>query len=536
MMWTIGWRDQVWSNLNQRWDLIIIGGGITGAGILREATRAGFKALLVEAEDFASGTSSRSSKLVHGGLRYLRNAQLKLTYNSVWERERLIQEGRGLIIPMSFLMTCFSSDPLPSWTFGIGLIIYDLLALKWEHRYYDSKGIRALCPILSETNLRGGYRYIDAQTDDARLVLRILREACREGGTALNYARVEGFCRTHSGQICGVVLRDTASPKSNRTIELSSPLVINATGAWADILRAKSLPLGKHALKHHLRRLRGSHLVFPSVKLPLNRAISFCHPQDGRPVFAFPWLGVTIVGTTDIDHEDQELSNPFIRPQEVDYLMSAVNHAFPILHLEEGDIQCTYSGIRAVLDTGKSNPSKESREHIIWFENGLLTVAGGKLTTFRLTAHDALRKVRRFLPNERQYSIRSRMLDKTNIEMLQKVALDPSIKMNLLGKYGIEALEMTNMGNPDDLEPFASSNILWGELRWVCRNEGVVHLDDLLLRRVRLGLLLPNGGVSLLNRIRTIVQTELKWDDHKWSEEAHNYQQLWQKAHSPHPK
>ncbi len=535
-MWTLEWRDRVWSALDQTWDLIIIGGGITGAGILREATRAGYKALLVEAGDFASGTSSRSSKLVHGGLRYLRNAQFKLTIESVRERERLLREGRGLVVPIGFLMPCFSTDPLPKWTFGMGLTIYDLLAFRWEHRFYNADGIIELCPLINREFLLGGYRYFDAQTDDARLVLRIIREACRQGGTALNYARVEELCRTRKGWVCGIVLRDVASPERNRSLEVKSPLIINATGAWADILRANSLRVETKALRKHLRKLRGSHLVFPWEKVPLTRAISFCHPQDGRAVFTFPWMGVTIMGTTDVDHLEQDISNPSISPQEFDYLMKAITFAFPSLHLKEEDVQSTFSGIRAVVDSGKSNPSRESREHVIWYENGLLTVTGGKLTTFRITAHDTLRKVQRMLPGEQRFRTGSRILDESCLEILNMVSLEPSKKVHLLGRYGQDMRELINIAQPDDWKPIPSTNTLWGEIRFACRSEGIVHLDDLLLRRVRLGLLLPDGGISLLEKIRPVVQSELKWDDNKWNDETNNYQCLWRKAYATHSR
>jgi glycerol-3-phosphate dehydrogenase len=230
-MWERGWRDQVWSQLQDPWDLIVIGGGVTGAGILREATRAGLRTVLFEAGDFGSGTSSRSSKLVHGGLRYLKNAQFNLTIESVHERERLLREGRGLVSPLGFLMPSFRGDLTPGWVFGIGLVIYDLLALKWGHRHYDARGLLELCPVLASEGLVGGYRFIDATTDDARLVLRVLREAVRGGGVALNYAPVEGLLTRRTGQVSGVVVRDLAAG-DGRTLEVRAPVVISATGAW----------------------------------------------------------------------------------------------------------------------------------------------------------------------------------------------------------------------------------------------------------------------------------------------------------------
>src|SRR5512137_1834439 len=207
-MWDRNWREPIWNELDQPWDVIIIGGGITGAGIVREASRAGLQALLVEGHDFASGTSSRSSKMVHGGLRYLRNAQIKLTVDSVHERERLMREGRGLVEPLNFIIAGYTGDRPPAWVFGVGLMVYDVLGRKWAHRRYNAPRLQELCPLISPRDLIGGYRYCDAQTDDARLVLRVIREAVRSGGKAINYVCVEGLLRDRAGQVRGVQVCD----------------------------------------------------------------------------------------------------------------------------------------------------------------------------------------------------------------------------------------------------------------------------------------------------------------------------------------
>src|SRR5512138_2466870 len=303
MLWTRGWRDDVWGQLDQKWDLLIIGGGITGAGILRQAAHAKLRALLVDQDDFASGTSSRSSKMVHGGLRYLKNAQIKVTLQSVREREYLLKQGRGLINRLGFLYACLQGDPIPSWIFGTGLIVYDIMARQWSHRSYDIDDMRELCPSLTAPALLSGYRYFDANTDDARLVLRLLRESVADGATALNYARVDSLLRTQNGRVCGVTLRDT-SGEAERETEITAKVVINATGTWADELR------GKIQQKPRLRPLRGSHLVFPFQRLPLTRAVSFLHPRDGRPVFAIPWEGAVLFGTTDVVHGPQLQREP----------------------------------------------------------------------------------------------------------------------------------------------------------------------------------------------------------------------------------
>ncbi len=525
-MWDRGWRDRIWSQLDQPWDLIVIGGGITGSAILREASRAGLKTLLVEAGDFASGTSSRSSKLVHGGFRYLSNGQLRLTYESVRERERLLREGRGLINPLGFLLLNMIGDRYPPWIFGAGLIVYDLIALKWGHKRYDHDGMLSLCPQIKGANTLGGYRYIDAETDDARLVLRVLREAVRDGGLALSHARVDHLLRSNTGQVCGVALRDGDPDGNGRQAEVKAPVVISATGAWADDLRTQI------GARPRLRHLRGSHLVLSAERLPLSRSVSMFHPADQRPVFAFPWLGVIVVGTTDVDCEGPLERDPQISPYEIEYLMEFLQKAFPSLDLTLSDVQCTFSGVRSVVDTGKADPSKESREHVLWLENGLLTVTGGKLTTFRLMAQAALRAVRRKLPGHPRLHARQRVLDSIH-KPPASIGLEPSKLLRLLGRYGLDAHELLSSARDEELTFIQSTPALWAELRWAARNEGVVHLDDLLLRRLRLGLQQPQGGLAHVERVRGIVQEELGWPDERWEQELQVYQRLWKRAFSP---
>jgi glycerol-3-phosphate dehydrogenase len=525
-MWERGWRDEAWSQLDTVWDLIVIGGGITGAGILREATRAGLRAVLFEAGDFGSGTSSRSSKLVHGGLRYLKNAQVNLTIESVHERERLLREGRGLVSPLGFLMPSFRGDRTPGWVFGLGLVIYDLLALKWGHRHYDARGLLDLCPVLASEGLLGGYRYIDATTDDARLVLRVLREAVRASGLALNYAPVEGLLTRRAGQVCGVIVRDAASP-SGRTCEVRAPVVISATGAWADDLRAQ---IGS---PRRLRRLRGSHLIFPFSRLPLTRAVSVLHPATGRPVFAVPWEGVTLIGTTDVDHADNLAREPAIDSSEASFLLAMATFAFPSLELGMQDVMATQAGVRAVINTGRSDPSKESREYVLWDERGLLTVTGGKLTTFRRMAHSALRAVQARLPRPVTLDARLPVLDPLPAERCLEGLVDPALCLRLLGRHGVEAPQLIEASEPGDLQPIDGTLFTWAELRWAASQEGVVHLDDLLLRRVRLGLTLPQGGLALIDRVRAVAQNELGWDDERWAQEVERYRELWRVGCSP---
>ncbi|HET6443533.1 MAG TPA: glycerol-3-phosphate dehydrogenase/oxidase [candidate division Zixibacteria bacterium] len=521
-MWAPGWRDRIWSSMDKQWDIVVVGGGITGAGILNEAAKAGLRVLLLDKGDFASGTSSRSSKLVHGGLRYLRNGQLRTTVSSVHERERLLREGRGLVTPLGFLFANYEGDRTPRWALGLGLAVYDILGMRWGHKYYDAAGALKLAPNLASEGLQGGYRYFDAQTDDARLVLRVIYEGVSAGGTALNYAQVENLLISRDGRVRGVALRDLAPEGYGRTTEIQSGIVVNAAGASADVFRQQ---IGSD---NRLRFLKGSHLLFNSDRFPINRAISFSHPVDQRPVFALPWEGVTLFGTTDVEHTAHPNLEPSISAAELDYLLVGAAYAFPSLHLAQEDVQATFSGIRSVVGTGENSPSKESREHIIWFEKGLLTVSGGKLTTFRVMARHALRSIRRYLPGRPKFDS-PRVLDEPGV-ISGSIQLEPVDRARLAGRYGAEALTFIDSALPGELthvDDAHNCRSLWAELRWAARCEGIVHLEDLLLRRVRIGLLLPQGGLPWMDRIRAITQGELGWNDERWERELQEYCSLW---------
>ena len=516
----MAWRDRVLEQLAGPWDLVIVGGGVTGAGILRLAGGLGWRVLLLERGDFAAGASGRSGKLVHGGLRYLAQGHVGLTRASVRERKRLLAEGPGLIDPLGFLLATYKGDRPGRWTYKAGLSIYDLLALQWSHHYYSPQDFELLAPHLDRRGLKGGFRYGDAQTDDARLVLRVIREAVAAGGVALNYVAAEELLR-EGGRVAGARLVDRLQ---GRSAEVRAQVVINATGAWADRLRAQ---VGAPA---RIRPLRGSHLIFPAWRLPVAQALSFLHPQDRRPVFIFPWEGIALVGTTDLDHHAPLDDEPAIAPAEVSYLMAAVDSQFPSLSLGLDDIIATFAGVRPVIGTGRADPSKESRDHVVWEEEGLLTVTGGKLTTFRLIALDALRAARRHLPGMPRPSRRLPVLDRVD-GPLPAAGLDEAQRRRLLGRYGAEAPALVAAAAPGELEAIAGTQTLWAELRWAARAEGVGHLDDLLLRRVRLGLLLEEGGRAILPQVRAVVQRELGWSDARWEEEEAAYLDLWRRAY-----
>jgi glycerol-3-phosphate dehydrogenase len=398
-----------------------------------------------------------------------------------------------------------------------------------------------LCPPLRAHGLAGGYRYLDAQVDDARLVLRVLREARQGGALALNYARVLDLLRGRDGQVCGAVVRDEAGA-GGRTLEVRAPVVISATGVWADDLRRDVLAARQALpgfLRQRLRRLRGSHLVFSGERLPLARALSFLHPADRRPVFVVPWEGVTLIGTTDVDHDADLEQEPVISSAEAAYLLDAADFAFPSLGLGQDDVRATFSGVRPVVNTGRANPSAESREHVLWDEGGLITVTGGKLTTFRLMARAALRVASRHLETTGRAQRRpiagwqDRALIEAAPDLPQACGLNSAAAWRLAGRYGLDAWKLVEQAGPGELEPMEPGcPALWAEARWAAEQEAVVHLDDLLLRRVRLGLLCPQGGLAHMDRLWTMVGPALGWTPQHWRQEVDAYARLWARAYA----
>lgn len=518
------WREKAWLKLTEgvrQWDVIVIGGGITGAGILREAARRGLSVALVEGRDFAWGTSSRSSKMVHGGLRYLMTGNVKLVLDSVRERERLVREAPGLVDPLGFLFSNYRGRVPGRWSFSALLTVYDMLAWRWNHRHYSAPEFYLMAPRIEQRGLKGGERCVDAVTDDARLVFRVIREAQRDGAFALNYVSVERLI-TQGNRVQGVVVRDTLS---GAIAEVHAKAVINATGAWADQLR-EQVGGGRD-----IRPLRGSHLVFPFWRIPVAQAIGLLHPADRRAVFILPWEGVTIVGSTDLDHEEELTSEPHTTPEEVDYLLEILRYQFSRLRIEPQDILATYAGVRPVIGTGILHPSKEKRNHSIWVEQGLISVSGGKLTTFRLIALDVLKHVTQFIPSLVVRNKGEPVFREFSWRGIPGTNLDQALKRRLAGRYGDVAGEVVNCGTDGELEHVPGTNILWAELRWAARTESVVHLDDLLLRRTQLGILLNQGGLALLDRIKEICREELGWDDDRWQQEEQAYMELWRRCY-----
>jgi glycerol-3-phosphate dehydrogenase len=319
------------------WDMIVVGGGITGAGVLREAAREGLKVLLLEQQDFAWGTSSRSSKMVHGGLRYLAMGDIALTKHSLHERERLLREAPGLVERMGYYFLLNKRKSPPKFGVKIVLWLYDIIAGVKYHRSIRLPELQEKFKTLSISSLKAAFYYTDAITDDSRLVQRVLQEAIDDGGAALNYSRVAKLLQGSDGEVQGVVLE-----QGSELLEVRAKVVVNATGAWADVLRQQVQN------EKRVRPLRGSHLVVDQKDLPVADALALTHPQDNRSTFIFPWENRTVIGTTDLDHTIDLDVEANISAQEVNYLLELSNSVFPdlanlyLLQCRKGDAYSHY--------------------------------------------------------------------------------------------------------------------------------------------------------------------------------------------------
>jgi glycerol-3-phosphate dehydrogenase len=509
--------DQLRRGENTDWDVIVIGGGITGAGVLREAARLGLRVLLLEQKDFAWGTSSRSSKMVHGGLRYLASGDWKLTRHSLLERERLLQELPGLVERMGYYFTVREGTFPGRFAMGLVLRVYDLMAGIKDHRFVALPELLQRFQGLSQKSLRGACYYTDAITDDARLVLRVLQEARAEGARTLNYVSVSKLLLGSDG-VEGV---EACVPETGEILSLTARVVINATGAWADRLRGQLTP------EKRIRPLRGSHIVLPYDALPVDAALALLHPRDKRAVFVFPWEGASVVGTTDLDHPEDLDIEASISNDEVDYLLEVVQQQFPTNTIGRENILSTYAGVRPVIAAEQAkDPSKERRDHAVWFNEGLVTVSGGKLTTFRLIALDALAAAAARLPAPKA-ATGDRVFTPTTVTADSLKLADRALAQRLVARFGNLATRVVEEAGEGETRRLAGSDYCLAELRFSLRHEGVMQLDDLLLRRTRLGQLLADGASALLVQLKPLCQQELGWSEDYWQSECQRYQLLW---------
>jgi glycerol-3-phosphate dehydrogenase len=314
--------------------------------------------------------------------------------------------------------------------------------------------------------------------------------------------------------------------------EIRAAVVVNATGAWARELT------GPEGLPFVLRPLRGSHLVLPWEGLPVTHAVTFAHPRDGRPVFAYPWEGVTLVGTTDLDHNALLSLEPAASEEEVWYLLEAVRARFQDPPDYE-DLLGTFAGVRPVISGGEEQPSREPREYAVWEERDLVTVTGGKLTTFYPMARRVLRIVLK--RTRRKVGVgESRGLEPVSARIAERAqeelrTLPHLLRCRIAGRLGPDLADFLEWVGKEDLEQIAGTPYTWAELRWAAKREAVVHLDDLLLRRARIGHLLPDGASALEEEMERRVRPLLGWTEERWRMEWTRYRRLWATHHGPRP-
>src|SRR5690554_6954827 len=514
----------VLKSCTQQFDVVVIGGGITGAGVAREAAGSGLSTLLVEQKDFAWGTSSRSSKMVHGGLRYLGSGHIGLTRDAVRERQRMMEEAPGLVEPLPFLMPHYKGTFPGPRLFQLLLTGYDSLAGVRSRQKLTPAQTLQWAPGLAQNNLIAASGFTDALTDDARLVQRLIAEARLDGAVCINYVTASAITRGEDGRVSGIDLLPEGEREDN-VIHIRTTRVINATGAWADRLQK----LGPTQKPLTIRPLRGSHLVIPWQRLPVTCAVSLMHPTDKRPVFAFPWAGTTVLGTTDLDHPGSLDKEPVINEQEVRYLLKVAEHLFPGASLTAQDVISTWAGVRPVVTDGQGKaPSRENREHALRRDKGLISVAGGKLTTFRQIAREALEAA---LGPDGSHRLRAddQPVFTPPAELPRPTQVRHLSWRRLKGYYGPALGELCRDA---DFTEIADSGVLWAELEWACQHEQVQHLDDLLLRRTRLGLVCPAGARTLLPELQKRCQRLLDWSDDRWQREVERYLSLYQQAYA----
>ncbi|WP_419954657.1 glycerol-3-phosphate dehydrogenase/oxidase [Neobacillus niacini] len=364
----------------EKFDVLVIGGGITGSGIALDAATRGVKTALVEMQDFAAGTSSRSTKLVHGGLRYLKQLEVKMVAEVGKERAIVYENGPHVTTPEWMLLPIYEGGTFGKLSTSIGLFVYDFLAgVKSSERRKMLSVEETLKhePLLKKEGLKGGGYYVEYKTDDARLTIEVIKEAVKQGATAVNYTKVEAFIY-ENGRVKGVKVVDQLTKNS---YNIYANKIVNAAGPWVDSLREKDQSRKGKSL--HLTK--GIHLVIDQSRFPLNQAIYFDTP-DGRMVFAIPRDGKTYVGTTDTVYKG-DIIHPRMTTEDRQYVINAINYMFPSLKINSKDIESSWAGLRPLIHEDGKSPSEISRKDEIWTsDSGLITIAGGKLTGYRKMA------------------------------------------------------------------------------------------------------------------------------------------------------
>lgn len=518
-------RSRYIQELRQKeFDLVIIGGGINGVGVARDAALRGMKVALIESDDFASGTSSRSSKLIHGGIRYLENLEFGLVFEALSERRKLFAMAPHLVHPLRFVIPLYEGGRVGMLKMGLGMFLYDALALfetPEPHERLSKKELAQQIPALNGSHVLGGYAYSDAYMDDDRLVLETLRSAVSAGTTAVSYVEAVGAVMT-GGKLSAVNVQDRLSGQS---FSIKGRHFISTVGPWVDEVAPRLVG----QWQKQLRPSKGVHLTFAREKFPLPSAVVMA--AEARIVFAIPRHEMVIVGTTDTDFSGSPREVCTER-RDVDYILRVMAQYFPGANVSEADILASYSGVRPLVDDQSATESKTSREHLILEDERNITfVMGGKYTTYRLIAEQTvLAALKQFSTEEQVKFGKSETTAPLNPlitsssyadmplvadELRRSFGLSKSIARLLAERHGAEAIKLCQRTARDFLrgngmEPWAKLEALHAIDQTMCGS-----LRDFYLRRTPLFLSQADHGFSLLDPILQMFAGKLNWDKAK---------------------
>ncbi|WP_460039718.1 glycerol-3-phosphate dehydrogenase/oxidase [Thermaerobacter litoralis] len=557
-------RQQALARLQQEtFDLLIIGGGITGSGVAREAAHRGLRVAVVEARDFAAGTSSRSTKLIHGGLRYLKERDFRLVHEAVVERMRLLRLAPHLVRAEWFVFPVYRGDPDPLWQLRIGLWLYDRYAGRslgtLRHRILSPQRVREEEPLLRQEGLVGAGMYVDAVTDDARLTATVARQAVAAGAVVANYAEVTGFIKDGQGRVVGVRVRDrlaggappAASAAPGAADEGTNPAapgtaaaggaagqalaggdefvvrarkILNATGPWADRVRQLDDP----ASPRLLRLTKGIHIAFTRERLPIRHAVTMRGP-DGRIMFAVPRGAFAYAGTTDTVYRDDP-ARPRPEADDVRYVLDALGRNFPGTGLGPDDVISAWAGLRPLIDPGDArDPSAISRDYQLYTSpSGLVTVAGGKLTAYKAMARNIVDKV---FPETRGAPVDEEPLPggarvPTEGELREKAGRTglPVEELQWLARhFGDELDRVLGYLRPEDLQAGPRAARVRAAARYAAAEEMAQTLADALWRRVPEALWSTDNGRGVAADAAAAMGEILGWDDARRDAEVAAY-------------
>ena len=498
-------RTEMWRRIDahpKAWDMIVVGGGATGVGVAIDAAARGYDVLLLEQSDFGKGTSSRSTKLAHGGVRYLEQGNIGLVLEALKERGLLLQNAPHLVRDLAFVVPNYDWWEAPFY--GLGLKLYQLLAGKYgfgTSRILTREETLEHLPTLKTEGLRGGAVYYDGQFDDARLLIHMVATAFEQGATLLNYVEVTGLTKDAQGFVDGVSARDVETGDEFRA---AATVVVNATGAFSDLLRLKAEP----AATPMIVPSQGIHLVFDASFLQGNSAIMVPHTSDGRVLFAIPWHSHTLVGTTDTPIPAATLE-PVAMEQEIDFILATAAQYLTKAPTRD-DVLSVFAGIRPLVRaTGVASTAALSRDHVIHIDrSGLVTICGGKWTTYRNMAEDCVDQAGTLAQLPEQPCVTHHL----HIHGFH----DAAKQFGSLAVYGSDAYKIRKLIEIDARlsEPLhAALPYVKAEVVWAVRHEMARTVEDILARRTRALFLNARAALEMAPAVADLMASELHWGE-----------------------